>query len=43
MADLVAQQFVHDPDLRQKLLETETVGEQIRMLCEFLHSVGEPE
>jgi len=43
MADLVGQQFVHDPDLRQKLLETETVGEQIRMLCEFLHSVGEPE
>ena len=39
MADLVAQQFVHDPDLRQKILETEAVGDQISMLCEFLHSL----
>ncbi len=35
MADLVAQQFVHDVDLRQKLLETAPVGERVRMLCEF--------
>ncbi len=39
MADLVAQQFVHEPDLRQELLETETVGKQIRMLCEFFQKL----
>lgn len=35
MADLVAQQFVHDADLRQSILETLSTGERIRMLCEF--------
>lgn len=40
MADLVAQQFVHDADLRQKLLETISVGEQISMLCEFFHGLA---
>jgi ATP-dependent Lon protease len=35
MADLVAQQFVHDVDLRQELLETAPVGERVRILCEF--------
>ena len=35
MADLVAQQFVHEPDLRQSLLETVSTGERIRKLCEF--------
>jgi len=40
MADLVAQQFVHDADLRQELLETVSVGERIRMLCGFFHRLG---
>ena len=40
MADLVAQQFVHDADLRQELLETVAVGDRIRMLCEFFHKLG---
>lgn len=40
MADLVAQQFVHEPDLRQAILETETVGDQIRMLCEFFQNLA---
>ncbi|QTN30874.1 LON peptidase substrate-binding domain-containing protein [Akkermansiaceae bacterium] len=35
MADLVAQQFVHEPDLRQELLETAAVGDRVRMLCGF--------
>ncbi len=35
MADLVAQQFVHDPDLRQKLLETVSPGERISLICGF--------
>lgn len=39
MADVVAQQFVHEPDLRQKLLETESVGERIGLLCEFFHNI----
>lgn len=39
MADLVAQQFVHDPDLRQELLETISVGERIRMLCGFFDAL----
>lgn len=36
MSDLVAQQFVHDADLRQQLLETASVGDRIRLLCGFL-------
>lgn len=39
MADLVAQQFVQDADLRQELLETNSVGDRIRMLCEFLEKL----
>ena len=39
MADLVAQQFVHDPDLRQELLETISVGDRIRMLCGFFEAL----
>jgi len=35
LADLVAQQFVHDADLRQELLETTSTGDRVRMLCEF--------
>ena len=35
LADLVAQQFVHEPDLRQELLETTSTGDRVRMLCEF--------
>jgi Lon protease-like protein len=35
MADLVAQQFVHDANLRQELLETTSTGDRVRMLCEF--------
>ena len=41
MADLVSQQFVHDSDLRQKLLESTSVGDQIRMICEFFQKISE--
>ena len=41
MANMVAQHFVHDPDLRQRLLETGSVGEQISMLCGFFQGLGE--
>jgi uncharacterized protein len=40
MTDLVSQQFVRDPDLRQQLLEEESVGARIPMLCDYLRRVG---
>lgn len=39
MADLVAQQFVHEPDLRQKLLETVSPGERISLICGFFEKI----
>lgn len=40
MTDMVSQQFVHDPDLRQRLLEMESVGARIPLLCEYLRKVS---
>lgn len=39
MTDLVAQQLVHESDLRQRLLETESVGERVSLLCGFLAKI----
>lgn len=39
MADLVAQQFVHEPDLRQRLLETISPGERISLICGFFEGL----
>lgn len=39
MADLVAQQFVHEPDLRQTLLETQSVGEMMSQLCAYFEGL----
>ena len=36
MTDLVAQQLVHDVDLRQNLLETPAIGDRISLLCTYL-------
>jgi len=36
MTDIVSQQFIHDPDLRQQLLEMESAGERIPLLCDYL-------
>jgi Lon protease-like protein len=36
MTDIVSQQFIHDPDLRQRLLEMGNVGQRIPAICEFL-------
>jgi len=41
MADIICQQFIHDPDLRQRLLEMESVGERIPLICEDLAKAGE--
>jgi len=40
MTDIVSQQFVHQADLRQKLLETASVGDRIPVLCEFLRKAS---
>jgi uncharacterized protein len=39
MADLVAQQFVHEPKLRQRLLETISPGERISLICGFFEKL----
>ena len=36
MTDIICQQFIHQPDLRQKLLEMESVGDRIPVICECL-------
>jgi uncharacterized protein len=36
MTDIVCQQFIHEPDLRQHLLEMESVGARIPVICEYL-------
>jgi Lon protease-like protein len=40
LADIVSQQFIHDPDVRQSLLEIPSVGLRISMLCDFLTQLG---
>ncbi len=40
MSDVVAQQFVHDPLLRQQLLEEPCVGKRIATLCRYLQDVS---
>jgi len=40
MTDIVSQQFVHDPDLRQRLLEMDAVGDRIPVLCEYLRKAA---
>jgi uncharacterized protein len=40
MTDIVAQQFVHEPNLRQKLLEMDRVGDRIPVICEYLRKAS---
>jgi len=40
MTDIVSQQFVHEADLRQKLLESASVGDRIPVLCEYLRKAS---
>lgn len=40
MTDIVAQQFIHEADLRQKLLEMDRVGDRIPVICEYLRNVS---
>ena len=41
LTDIICQQFVHDPDLRQQLLETEMVADRIAPICDYLSRAGE--
>ena len=43
LTDIVAQQFVHEPNLRQRILETDSAGERIKLLCEHLRKISTPD
>jgi Lon protease-like protein len=36
MTDIISQQFIHEPDLRQLLLEMDSVGDRIPLICNYL-------
>lgn len=41
LTDVVAQQFVQDPVLRQRLLEMDSAGERIGLICDYLHRTSD--
>lgn len=40
MTDIICQQFIHEADLRQVLLEMESVGARIPIICEYLRKAS---
>lgn len=40
MTDIVCQQFIHEADLRQQLLEMESIGARIPLICEYLRKAS---
>lgn len=40
MTDIVCQQFIHEADLRQQLLEMESVGARITSICDYLRKAS---
>ena len=40
MTDIISQQFVHEPELRQELLEMDSVGHRIPLICEYLRKAS---
>lgn len=36
MTDLISQQFIHEANLRQRLLEMDSIGDRIPLICDFL-------
>jgi hypothetical protein len=36
MSDIICQQFIHEADLRQRLLEMDSVGDRIPVICQYL-------
>ena len=40
MTDIVCQQFIHEADLRQRLLEMDSVGDRIPVICDYLRTAS---
>ncbi|GAA5117911.1 LON peptidase substrate-binding domain-containing protein [Luteolibacter yonseiensis] len=40
MTDIICQQFIHEANLRQELLEMDSVGDRIPMICEYLRNAS---
>ena len=40
MTDIISQQFIHEADLRQRLLEMNLVGDRIPEICEYLRKAS---
>jgi Lon protease-like protein len=40
MTDIVSQQFIHDSATRQKLLEMDSIGSRIPIICEYLRKAS---
>ena len=40
MTDIICQQFIHEADLRQLLLEMNSVGDRIPVICEYLRNAS---
>ena len=40
MTDIICQQFIHDPDIRQELLETDAIHARIPTICRFLQQIS---
>jgi Lon protease-like protein len=38
MTDIISQQFIHEADLRQQLLEMDSIGDRIPVICEYLRN-----
>ncbi len=40
MTDIICQQFIHEADLRQRLLEMDSVGDRIPVICDYLRNAS---
>ena len=40
MTDIISQQFIHEADLRQRLLEMGSVGDRIPAICDYLRNAS---
>lgn len=40
MSDIICQQFIHEADLRQRLLEMDSVGDRIPVICQYLGTLN---
>jgi uncharacterized protein len=40
MTDIISQQFIHEADIRQRLLEMDSIGDRIPVICEYLRNAS---